>query len=75
MTSDPQRTPASRPDEPLEESSVEAPEADAAEQRASLGDEEGDWLDRASAEADREVSEGDAVEQAIEVQLDEDDYR
>ncbi|TDC67903.1 hypothetical protein E1200_13395 [Actinomadura sp. GC306] len=52
---------------------TEASEADAAEQRTAVGDEEGarDW----SARVPDDVNEADAVEQRVEVPLDEDDYR
>lgn len=51
----------------------EANEADAAEQRAAVGGEEGprEW----SAQVPDDVNEADAVEQRFEVPLDEDDYR
>lgn len=51
----------------------EANEADAAEQRAAIGDEEGplEW----TAQVPDDVNEADAVEQRYEVPLDEDDYR
>lgn len=51
----------------------EANEADAAEQRAAVGEEEGprEW----SAQVPDDVNEADAVEQRFEVPLDEEDYR
>ncbi|WP_328300667.1 hypothetical protein OG389_24890 [Streptomyces sp. NBC_00435] len=55
--------------EPLD---VEAPEADAAEQRTELNPLEDDPLTDVGL---REVSDGDAVEQTRVVTLDEEDYR
>ncbi|MGH3238911.1 MAG: hypothetical protein ACRDNL_00935 [Spirillospora sp.] len=51
----------------------EANEADAAEQRAALADDEGprEWY----AQVPDDVNEADAAEQRREVRLDEDDYR
>ncbi|TMQ96229.1 hypothetical protein ETD83_21495 [Actinomadura soli] len=51
----------------------EANEADAAEQRAALDEEEGprEWF----AQVPDDVNEADAAEQRREVRLDEDDYR
>ncbi|MCY0939681.1 hypothetical protein [Streptomyces sp. H34-S4] len=55
--------------EPLD---VEAPEADAAEQNTELIPSGDDPL---TAVGQREVADGDAVEQARVVALDEEDYR
>ncbi|WUH97286.1 hypothetical protein OHR68_27620 [Spirillospora sp. NBC_00431] len=51
----------------------EADEADAAEQRAALDEDEGprEWF----AQVPDDVNEADAAEQRREVRLDEDDYR
>ncbi|MFD0309351.1 hypothetical protein [Streptomyces sp. NPDC127119] len=51
---------------------VEAPEADAAEQRTDLAPRLDDPLTDADADS---ASEGDLAEQARVVELDEDDYR
>lgn len=73
MASDPKRQPAER-DTAAGDAYTEFPEADAAEQQAALTQED-DWLSRAELGADRTVSEGDAVEQLREIELDEDEYR
>ncbi|MFI0483816.1 hypothetical protein [Actinomadura sp. 9N215] len=51
----------------------EANEADAAEQRAAIDEDEGprEWF----AQVPDDVNEADAAEQRREVRLDEDDYR
>ncbi|MFC4560455.1 hypothetical protein ACFO4E_01160 [Nocardiopsis mangrovi] len=71
MTSDPQQA-APRPGEGEsegEELSLEAAEADIAEQRSAVLDEstDPDWLEDTDLEDDVEVPEADAVEQAQEV--------
>jgi hypothetical protein len=50
---------------------IEAPEADSAEQRATLGEAS----DEPVHSAPFEVNEADAAEQSRVVELDEDDYR
>ncbi|MEV5411664.1 hypothetical protein AB0K60_22850 [Thermopolyspora sp. NPDC052614] len=54
-----------------EELSIEAPEADAAEQQRSLREEDRTWPQRIPLEVDP----ADAAEQERTVDLDEDDYR
>ncbi|MDT0302291.1 hypothetical protein [Streptomonospora wellingtoniae] len=54
---------------------VESGDADVDEQRAELAPEGGDWTRRGRLDAESEVSEGDAVEQLREIDLDEDEYR
>ena len=51
---------------------METPEADAAEQEQTVAENE---RDLAADEPAREADEGDAVEQRLEVRLDEDEYR
>ncbi|GAA3722451.1 hypothetical protein HDA32_000854 [Spinactinospora alkalitolerans] len=75
MPSDPKRPQTRQRDDAIAESPVESPEADAAEQRATLGDDNDDWLNNTTFSADDEVTEADAVEQSREVGNDEDDYR
>jgi hypothetical protein len=58
--------------EPLPE---EANEADTAEQRADLADDEGDEAAEWDGRLPMDVNEADAAEQHREVRLDEDDYR
>ena len=58
-------------DPEIELSDPEVPEADAAEQSAELEEQE---LDTPSYLPD-DADEGDAVEQRLEVRLDEDEYR
>ncbi|GAA2420126.1 hypothetical protein GCM10010191_34160 [Actinomadura vinacea] len=60
-------------DEPADELSPDAPEADAAEQRFALRDDDDrpEWPQPVPFDAD----EADAAEQRRVVELDEDDYR
>ncbi|QKW09000.1 hypothetical protein HUT18_24065 [Streptomyces sp. NA04227] len=55
-----------------EETDVEAPEADAAEQHTELSPRRDEPLDRGGRD---DADEGDRAEQARVVELDEDDYR
>ncbi|MFG2090672.1 MULTISPECIES: hypothetical protein [unclassified Spirillospora] len=61
-------------EQPAPDGASEADEADAAEQRAALDEEEErprEWY----AQMPDDVNEADVVEQRFEVPLDEDDYR
>jgi hypothetical protein len=60
-------------DEQPGELSEDAPEADAAEQRAALGEEAG--AGRWPRQVPFDANEADAAEQSWVVELDEDDYR
>lgn len=54
---------------------LESSEADRAEQRAQLSEEEQAWSTDQPLGVSDEVPEGDAVEQHLEVGLDDDEYR
>ena len=56
-----------------EENGPEVPEADAAEQRASAGGSEEDWMAAAAEGTAAEAAEGDFVEQLREAGTDDDD--
>lgn len=71
MTVDPAEPETFR--EPFPEADPEAPEADLAEQLADVEPSEDD--DRVTGVDRGEANDGDAVEQARVVPLDEDDYR
>lgn len=54
---------------------LEAPDADAAEQRAPVGHEPGSWTSRSDFMGSFDVNEADVADQQRAVELDEDDYR
>ncbi|WP_017592767.1 hypothetical protein [Nocardiopsis potens] len=67
--------PPREPGEAAPDESLDSPEADRADQLASVGDEEEGWTPDRALDAPDDVSEGDAVEQHQEVGMDEDEYR
>ncbi|MFC7742403.1 hypothetical protein ACFQXA_17910 [Nocardiopsis composta] len=67
-------TTAARTREAAPDESLDSPEADRADQLTSVDDEEG-WTPDRALETPDDVPEGDAVEQHLEVGLDEDEYR
>ncbi|GAA1080062.1 hypothetical protein GCM10009605_16910 [Nocardiopsis composta] len=66
--------PPREPGEAAPDESLDSPEADRADQLTSVDDEEG-WTPDRALETPDDVPEGDAVEQHLEVGLDEDEYR
>ncbi|MBB6173267.1 hypothetical protein HNR23_003327 [Nocardiopsis mwathae] len=78
MTSQPRQQVPDDDDYRGDTASLEAPEADVAEQRADVVDASqraDDWLRRGGVDRGTEVPEADAVEQHQEVGDDEDEYR
>jgi hypothetical protein len=59
----------------MSESDLEAPTADAVEQRLSVADDDEEPFDDGPLELPLDVNEADAAEQQRTVELDEDDYR
>lgn len=74
MASSDQRDTGRRSD--TEDSGVDVPEADAAEQRISVDSQEGDdWTESASEGAFDEANEADVIEQSLEAGEDDEERR